>query len=191
MSFNLHLPSIRKPVAGLIQAVSVFALFCAIAAPAQAQTTNPRIPTLTCGTHPAVLNTAIDGKNGFNNSSDPLTSGTDGHWDWASSTIQYPSNVGLNYPKSNVVPGNTATDQPAVATDSIGIGGKLIKNPQTDIIDSAWTVAPCIQRRCLAAFAFQQCELAWWIGFATWHYLFPLPIQIGYAGRCSQVPLEF
>ena len=142
MSFNLSLSSVRRPLSDLIQAVGVLALLCAIAAPAQAQTTNPRIPSLTCGTHPAVLNTAIDGKNGYNNASSPLLSGTDAHWDWASSTIQYPSNVGLNYPKSNVSPGNAATDQPAVTTDSIGIGGRLIKNPQADIIDSAWSVAP-------------------------------------------------
>ena len=70
---------------------------------AQAQTTRPRIPELTCTSHPAILNTAISGANGYSNSSLPINPGeTDEHWDYASSRIDYPTNIGTDYPTQNL-----------------------------------------------------------------------------------------
>ena len=52
---------------------------------AAAQTADPRVPTLTCTTDPAIINTAIapDASGGYSSSSGRLTSGNDPHWDYA------------------------------------------------------------------------------------------------------------
>lgn len=108
---------------------------------AQAQTTapaRPRIPTLSCTTHPAIINTAIDGTNGYNNASPRIADSTtavptkDEHWDMVNSTIQYPTNVGDQYPKNwtTISPSNA---EPYQTTDAIGLGGMVIFNPQTDV----------------------------------------------------------
>ena len=115
---------------------------------AQAQTSvpaRPRIPTLSCTTHPAIINTAIDGTNGYNNASTRVADSTaaaptkDEHWDMVNSTIQYPTNVGFEYPKNWT---GSSNGEPYQTTDPIGLGGKVIFNPQTDVDPAQWYGAP-------------------------------------------------